>query len=190
MRLEVVLEDHPELAEDEQFGKARETVSRSIESLWSLMLELRPNVLDHDGLAAALAVFVQEEGKLPGSATYEVTDRLHSEPPDSVRVILYRVAQGALVNVREHARASHVEITSTSAMTGTRCSCGTTGVGFEPSATSDPSLGHIGLTSMRERASLAGGWLRLESRVGEGTLLEAWIAHSVDEAAAMSGVGV
>lgn len=111
MRLEVVLEDHPELAEDEQFGKARETVSRSIESLWSLMLELRPNVLDHDGLAAALAVFVQEEGKLPGSATYEVTDRLHSEPPDSVRVILYRVVQEALVNVREHARASHVEIT-------------------------------------------------------------------------------
>lgn len=43
---------------------------------------------------------------------------------------------------------------------------------------------------MRERASLAGSWLRLESRVGEGTLVEARIPHSVDEAAAMSGVGV
>ena len=66
MRLEVVLEDHPELADDEQFLKAQETVKRSIESLRSLMFELRPYVLDHDGLAAALSVFVQEEGKLPG----------------------------------------------------------------------------------------------------------------------------
>ena len=67
MRLDMVLEDHPELADDEQFHKAQDTVNRSIESLRSLMFELRPYVLDHDGLAAALAVFVVEEGSFRGA---------------------------------------------------------------------------------------------------------------------------
>jgi signal transduction histidine kinase len=184
MRLDIVLEDHPELAADEQFRKAQDTVNRSIESLRSLMFELRPYVLDHDGLAAALAVFVQEEAKLPGSATYEVQSLLHSEPPESVRVILYRIAQEALVNVRKHAHATKVEITLEEGDEGYTLQVKDDGVGFEPAALSDPSLSHIGLTSMRERASLAGGWFRIESTNGGGTIAEAWIPLAVDGAAA------
>lgn len=184
MRLDIVLEDHPELADDEQFRKAQDTVNRSIESLRSLMFELRPYVLDHDGLAAALAVFVQEEGKLPGSATYEVQSRLRSEPPESVRVILYRIAQEALVNVRKHAHATKVEIALEEGDEGYTLQVRDDGVGFEPSAISDPSLSHIGLTSMRERASLAGGWFRIESTSGSGTIAEAWIPRVEEGAAA------
>jgi signal transduction histidine kinase len=184
MRLDVVLEDHPELADDEQFRKAQETVKRSIESLRSLMFELRPYVLDHDGLAAALSVFVQEEGKLPGSPTYAVESRLTSEPPDSVRVILYRITQEALVNVRKHARASHVDVVLDEGDDGYTVLVRDDGAGFEPAMVADPSLGHIGLTSMRERASLAGGWFRIESAVGEGAIAEAWIPRSMDGEAA------
>ncbi len=180
MRLDVVLEDHPELADDEQFRKAQETVKRSIESLRSLMFELRPYVLDHDGLAAALSVFVREEGKLPGSPTYAVESRLTSEPPESVRVILYRITQEALVNVRKHARATHVEIVLDEGDDGYTVLVRDDGAGFEPAMTADPSLGHIGLTSMRERASLAGGWFRIESALGEGAIAEAWIPRSMD----------
>ncbi len=184
MRLDIVLEDHPELADDEQFQKAQDTVNRSIESLRSLMFELRPYVLDHDGLAAALAVFVQEEGKLPGSATYDVKSGLHSEPPESVRVILYRIAQEALVNVRKHAHATKVEIALEEDDDGYTLQVKDDGEGFEPSEISDPSLGHIGLTSMRERASLAGGWFRIESTGGAGTIAEAWIPRAEEGAAA------
>lgn len=183
MRLDIVLEDHPELADDEQFRKAQDTVNRSIESLRNLMFELRPYVLDHDGLAAALAVFVQEEGKLPGSATYEVQSRLRSEPPESVRVILYRIAQEALVNVRKHAHATKVEIALEEGDEGYTLQVRDDGVGFEPSAISDPSLSHIGLTSMRERASLAGGWFRIESTSGSGTIAEAWLPQAEEGAA-------
>jgi signal transduction histidine kinase len=184
MRLDIVLEDHPELAADEQFQKARDTVNRSIESLRTLMFELRPYVLDHDGLAAALNVFVAEEEKLPGSATYRVQSHLHSEPPESVRVILYRIAQEALVNVRKHAHATEVEITLEEGAEGYTLQVKDNGVGFEPSEISDPSLGHIGLTSMRERASLAGGWFRIESTSDSGTIAEAWIPQAEEGAAA------
>ena len=139
----MVLEDHPELAADEQFHKARDTVNRSIESLRRLMFELRPYVLDHDGLAAALAMFVVEEGKLPGSATYKVQSGLHSEPPESVRVILYRIAQEALVNVRKHAHATQVKIALEESDDGYTLQVKDDGVGFEPSEISDPSLARI-----------------------------------------------
>jgi len=99
-------------------------------------------------------------------------------------VILYRIAQEALVNVRKHARASEVEIALEDGDDGYTLQVKDDGVGFEPSASSDPSLGHIGLTSMRERASLAGGWFRIESTSGAGTIAEAWIPRSVDGAAA------
>jgi signal transduction histidine kinase len=184
MRLDMVLEDHPDLAADEQFHKARDTVNRSIESLRTMMFQLRPYVLDHDGLAAALAVLVSEEGKLPGSATYKVQSRLDSEPPESVRVILYRIAQEALVNVRKHAHATRVEITLEEGDQGYALQVMDDGVGFEPASTSDASLGHIGLTSMRERASLAGGWFRIVSTAGSGTMAEAWIPREDDGAAA------
>jgi len=184
MRLDVVMEDHPELAEDEQFLKTVETVNRSIESLRSLMFELRPYVLDNDGLAAAIAVLAQEEAKLPGSAAYEIDDRLGSEPPDSGRVILYRITQEALANVRKHARASRVRITLAEDDDGYRVLIEDDGVGFDPAVTSDPSLGHIGLTSMRERASLAGGWVRIDGAADGGTVVEAWIPRTVDGAAA------
>ena len=184
MRLDVVLEDHPELADDEQFRKAQETVIRSIESLRSLMFELRPYVLDHDGLAAALSVFVQEEGKLPGTPTFEVKSQLTSEPPENLRVILYRITQEALVNVRKHAHAEHVEIVLDEDEEGYSVLVRDDGAGFEAGETADPSLGHIGVTSMRERASLAGGWFRIESAVGEGTVAQAWIPRSMDGEAA------
>jgi signal transduction histidine kinase len=184
MRLDMVLEDHPELAEDEQFNKAQDAVSRSIESLRSLMFELRPYVLDRDGLAAALSVFVQEEEKTPGCAAYMVENRLRTEPPESTRAILYRIAQEALVNVRKHARATHVEIVLEEADGGYFIRVKDDGVGFDPSVRTDPSLGHIGLTSMRERASLAGGWFRIDSTSGAGTISEAWVPGSVDDAVA------
>ena len=99
-------------------------------------------------------------------------------------MILYRIAQEALVNVRKHAHATNVEITLEEGDEGYTLQVKDDGVGFERSEISDPSLGHIGLTSMRERASLAGGWFRIESTGGSGTIAEAWIPRAEDGAAA------
>ena len=44
------------------------------------------------------------------------------------------------------------------------------GVGFAPDAV---PRGHLGLIGMRQRVDLVGGELRVESRAGKGTLIEA-----------------
>jgi len=47
--------------------------------------------------------------------------------------------------------------------------------GFAP-AEAVERPGHLGLVSMRERARVAGGWLKLESRPGMGTMVTFWVA--------------
>jgi len=48
------------------------------------------------------------------------------------------------------------------------------GVGFVPEELK-PGPGHLGLTALQERASLAGGWLQIDSAPGRGTTVEVWI---------------
>ena len=47
------------------------------------------------------------------------------------------------------------------------------GDGFDPSEKAPP--GHLGLTTVTERAELAGGWCRVHSRPDEGAVLECWM---------------
>jgi len=56
------------------------------------------------------------------------------------------------------------------------------GVGFSGGAF-EVSPGHLGLASMRERAMLAGGWLRIEASSGGGTTIQAWIPRTPEPSA-------
>ena len=53
------------------------------------------------------------------------------------------------------------------------------GRGFVPDLQSDPVPGHLGLSTMVERAELAGGWARVISAPGQGTTIECWLPVDV-----------
>jgi signal transduction histidine kinase len=79
---------------------------------------------------------------------------------------LYRIAQEALANVRQHAHATQVEIALRTTAREAVLSVRDDGVGFDPRRKAD---GRHGLVGMRERARLLGGRLRVASRAGRGT---------------------
>jgi signal transduction histidine kinase len=54
------------------------------------------------------------------------------------------------------------------------------GDGFDAHALSVSPTGHMGLSSMRERAEMAGGWWRVESAPARGTTVECWIPGRVE----------
>jgi signal transduction histidine kinase len=54
-------------------------------------------------------------------------------------------------------------------------------VGIPDAEVGRQRAGHLGLTAMRERAELAGGWCNI-SRMNQGTAVEAWVP--ADEARA------
>jgi PAS domain S-box-containing protein len=175
MRLEMLAMAHPELAEDEGFVKAKATVLASIESMRHLMFELRPYILDRDGLGPALLQLLDEDFGYEGGPFYELSDGLSDQPPEVARVVLFRITQEALVNVRKHARASKLRVELWREDSGYFVRVTDDGVGFNAERRTDSPRGHLGLTSMRQRAQLARGGCTIDSSPGTGTVVSAWV---------------
>jgi signal transduction histidine kinase len=144
----------------------------SAEHLRTLVFDLRGDVLEQ-GLTHALRSYVFDS-PTPLPARCRIDSRLHTEPPMQVSLVLYRVAQEALTNVRKHAGATSVGVLLDEVQGGIRLRVQDNGCGFSH-APSAGVPGHIGLAAMRERAELAQGRLTIETAPGHGTTVEVWV---------------
>jgi PAS domain S-box-containing protein len=170
MRLQILRRRLSEPAQLELLDELERTIQLSIERLRHLLFELRPPALDRDGLSSALRLYLDQiRQQVP--LRYHIDDRLVAQPLPETRLILYRIAQEALTNVRKHAQATSVRVLLDRRSEGYFVRIADDGVGFTGSEDAT-GPGHIGLIAMRERAELAGGWLRIDSRNGAGTSVE------------------
>ncbi|MFB3738451.1 MAG: response regulator [Candidatus Velamenicoccus archaeovorus] len=174
MRLELLRRRVQDPGDLEVLAQLAETVRASIRSLRLLLFELRPPALDRDGLARAIAQFA-ERSALVQDVQLSIENQLVSEPPVDPRIIAYRIVQEALTNVRKHARARRVRVSLSAADEGLRVVVKDDGVGLPADTIDDGSIGHLGLTTMRERAELAGGWFRIHGAEGAGTSVDFWL---------------
>jgi signal transduction histidine kinase len=147
-----------------------ESIRETIGRLRRLIAGLSPPELDRAGLASAVRSAL-DQLKLEFKIEYSLENRLTREPGPEARTIAYRIVQEALANTRKHAGASRVDVVFESQEEGLCTSVTDDGVGFDVDATlAVVRPGHLGLKAMRERAELAEGWLRVESRPGETTV--------------------
>ena len=173
LRLQRLRHELEEPRQLDVLGKLEETIELSISRLRHLMFELRPPALDNEGLGAALRNYI-DESRDETSTTYRLNDQLQTQPGEEARLILYRVAQEALANVRKHAEATEAEVLIAHRDDGFLVRVTDDGVGF---AAEDalPVPGHLGLVAMRERTELAHGTIRIDSAPETGTVVECWI---------------
>jgi signal transduction histidine kinase len=153
------------------------TVSDALSSLRRLLFDLLPASLETEGLASALRQQLDRLAEESGPAG-ELVDELARPPSHETAVVLFRIAQEALVNVGRHAAASRVTVTLGSEGGGVSVEVRDDGRGFRVVDGDDGAPGagwHLGLPSIRERAEIAGGWCRIESRPGSGTVVTAWV---------------
>ena len=175
MRLQMLRRSITDPAQLSMLDEAERTVQLSIERLRFLVFELQPPGLDGEGVAVALAIALE-------AAAREGTVGLPARRPDgrarrpSRRArILFRIAQEALANVREHARGVDGDRhAARSATAATPCGSPTTAAAASPELIESGPAGY-GFASMRARVGLAGGTLRIESVPGSGTTVEAWL---------------
>lgn len=174
MRLELLERKLPDPELRKLLGPVVDVVRSGIDRLRRLMFQLRPPALDAGGLTAALDVYLSRLSPDSGYS-YELVADLDEEPPDDLRVLLYRIAQEALVNVAKHAHAHRVEVSIGQRDGGFWMRIQDDGVGFAFENRAASSPGHLGIDSMRERIEVAGGRWRLESHPGLGTTVECWV---------------
>ena len=154
---------------DEAIGLLRNHISEIRE----LINELRPLALDQLGLVEALRQHIERYRDESGiEATLIVSGSLHTNPLTDVTI--YRVVQESLTNVRKHSRASTVRVELRMSQAGVEVEVIDDGQGFDLSTAVTSTENGLGLTSMRERAELAGGNFTVQSKPSQGcrTLLE------------------
>lgn len=135
--------------------------------LRALIFELRPESLAQEGLIAA---FNKQTAALTARHGIEVAIEIDREPEVSLRLkeCIYRIGQEAMHNTVKHAHARHVTLRLIHEETGLVLEVSDDGTGFDASG---DFPGHLGITSMRERARAVGGELTIRSSHGGGTLV-------------------
>jgi signal transduction histidine kinase len=131
-----------------------------------LIFELRPPVLEQEGLAAALETrlyAVEQRAGLKADFKAELEGNL----PPEIEEGCYRIAQEALNNTLKHAQAKHVWVRISQTRQMVKLEICDDGKGFEPA--SAQKQGGMGLTNMQKRAKQLGGKLTIQSSPGEGT---------------------
>jgi signal transduction histidine kinase len=138
-----------------------EHIGTEIESLRTLITELRPAALDEIGLAPAIESLGQRLAAVEGlevGVEVAVGGRLDAE----LETTVYRLVQEALTNIAKHAGAESVRVSVTLDYDVVRIEVTDDGHGFDPEA----RVEGFGLIGMRERVALAHGRLDIESAPG------------------------
>ncbi len=150
-----------------------ETVEQTLQQVRNLSLDLRPSLLDDLGLAPALRWFVDrqaQQGAFDARFTAEISrDRF----PPALEIAYFRIAQEALTNVMRHAEAAHVHVTLREEGQTLTLLIQDDGQGFDVDQALDEAThgASLGLSNMRERATLLGGTLEIEAEASVGTAI-------------------
>jgi len=152
---------------------ARSTAAEGLADTRRFIRELAPPSLDA-GLPAALHR-LSTQWQREGLVIEVATPAVHPDLAMDVQTALLRIAQGAVANVAQHARATTVDVELVVTATHATLRVHDDGVGFDPAlvasraATSDS----FGLRAMGERVDQLGGRLDVTSAPGHGTTVTA-----------------
>lgn len=154
-------------AEQAGIAEARALLDDLIGRVRNLALDLRPSILDHFGLTAALSWFFERVTVQTGVRV--VFDDLLPEDARfgaEIETAAYRIIQEALTNIVRHAavREATVRVSKDGDLLVVEVE--DLGTGFDQELVSAQSFG---LTGMRERTNILGGRLIIETSPGAGT---------------------
>jgi signal transduction histidine kinase len=172
MRIDRALGDVKDEATRFSLQEVRGMATRALDDVHSLVLDLRPSVLDDLGLFSAIRWMADRHLK-PLGITFRCEVGVDRRLPSEVETTLFRVAQEAITNIAKHSQASSVLVQIEERGGELAFEIEDDGKGFDVAAASRPEKKRVsfGLMGMHERVELLGGSLKIESSPGEGTRL-------------------
>ena len=144
-------------------------IQTAVDNVGRIITDLRPSILDHQGLWAALDWQAHE---FVQSAELQLDWQMEVDGAapinEQAAIGIFRIFQEMLSNVGRHARASQVSITIKADIESINISVKDNGCGADPSAFEAANA--YGVMGMRERARHLGGSIAISSQKGSGSL--------------------
>jgi PAS domain S-box-containing protein len=147
-------------------------LDRLLRQVRQLSLDLRPPLLDELGLVPTLRWLVDQQAQRAGLRVTFTAKMNGAELEPDVQTACFRVAQEAITNIIRHSGAKNVSVELRLEAERLTLRVRDDGAGFNPAAMQESVT--LGLVSMKERASLAGGGLEVHSTPARGTEIQAW----------------
>ncbi|MEN6441689.1 MAG: response regulator [Syntrophobacter sp.] len=153
-------------------------VEYSIEESRRIMTDLRPSILDDLGIIVTIGWFCRRYRSLYSDIyVEELVDVEEAEIPEPLKIIIFRIIQEAMNNAAKYSRASKITLSLTRDSGRINLRIEDDGVGFDLCAAVSrcDSTGGLGLTSMKERTELSGGWFEIKTAPGAGArIMASW----------------
>jgi len=153
------------MTDDPTAKSAAELLQVAIDRTRTMMFELRPQILERNGLAEAIGELAREG---PWEARVDIQVGRHDEVAET---LCYRTIRELIVNARKHSQAATLTVTGREVDGWLEFTVADDGVGFDLTAElAKPSANyHLNLDATTERVDLAGGSLTIVSQPGAGT---------------------
>ena len=143
-------------------------IERAVVNVGRIITDLRPSILDHQGLWAALewqAHDVAQAAEIQLDWHMQVTE--DTGLPEALAMAVFRIFQEMLSNIVRHAHASRILVRISTDHAALSILVRDNGRGASPEAFDAPNA--YGVMGMRERARQHGGHLAIHSQLGEGS---------------------
>ncbi len=169
--LSTLSEPLPEMAV-ERLAALQKLIGTTLQGVRHFIQDLRPPTLDHLGLVATIEGLTSDLADDGIETGLTVTGEIRRLQPEE-ELVLFRIVQEALSNVRRHSKASHALAQIRFRPNSVWVMVQDDGVGFDAPAQMDDlvSTGKLGLIGMHERARMLGGTLVVRSDPDEGTVI-------------------
>jgi PAS domain S-box-containing protein len=144
-------------------------IESAVDNVGRIITDLRPSILDHQGLWAALEWQAHEFAQ---SGELELDWHMQTAPgvelPEPCAMAVFRIFQEMLSNVGRHARATRLVIRIDADARSLLFTVQDNGCGAPAEAFDAPTA--YGVMGMRERARHFGGYLNIVSEIGQGSI--------------------
>jgi signal transduction histidine kinase len=150
----------------------QELISTTVAGVRRFIRDLRPSTLDNLGLLATIEGLTDDLTDDGIEAELVVGGEVRRLQPEE-ELVLFRIVQEALSNIRRHSKASHALVQVRFHPDSVRVTVQDDGVGFDAPTRMDElvSTGKLGLIGMYERARMLGGTLTVQSSPGLSTVI-------------------
>jgi signal transduction histidine kinase len=167
-----LLQAEPERVPQE-LGNLQPLCRKALRQVRTLLFDLRPVILESQGLVPALQSYVQQQQGLEHLSYHLQVSGFSGRLVTPAERAIFSIVQEAVGNVRKHAQAQNVWIAVAEQDDRLHVGVRDDGQGFDVARvnTEYDQRGSLGLLNMRERAEAIGGRLTIRSRSGEGTIV-------------------
>jgi two-component system sensor histidine kinase UhpB len=164
----------------EGLSEAKSLSNQMLTAMRQLSMDLRPTMLDDVGLIPTLRWYIQNfSNRLNIFSSFQAIGVQEKLPPQ-IETAFYRIIQEALNNIAKHSGANRVEVHLERRDATLSVSISDNGRGFDLGKMlrlESPERG-FGILGMRERVSLLGGEMDIQSRAESGTFIYIEVPYS------------